>query len=57
MMTRYTRLVVFAGIAFVAIASAGCVDEGIGMGVPTSGMRITGSSNTPSVLVGGGPVY
>ena len=56
-MTWMIRLRVLAALTFIAVAASGCIEEGIGMGVPSSGARFTGPSNTPSVLVAGGPVY
>ena len=43
-------------IALIAIAALGCVEGGIGMGLPASGARWSGGAG-PDVLVGGGPVY
>lgn len=43
-------------LALIAVAVSGCVEGGIGMGLPASGARWGGGSG-PDVLVGGGPVY
>ena len=56
-MTRAKHVMMTAVIVLAALASAGCLDQGIGMGVPNSGARWNGPGNGPDVLVAGGPVY
>jgi hypothetical protein len=56
-MTRSRRWLVSTVIALAALAGVACLDEGIGMGVPSSGARWSGPGNGPDVFVGGGPVY
>jgi hypothetical protein len=45
----------WAILVLAALGTAGCVEDGVGMGVPSSGARISGPG--PDVLVAGGPVY
>ena len=54
-MTSHARGVMAAIVAVLALVSAGCVEGGIGMGVPAGGARLSGPG--PDVLVAGGPVY
>ena len=54
-MTSHARLLMAALVAMMALVSAGCVEGGIGMGVPAGGVRLSGPG--PDVLVAGGPVY
>ena len=56
-MSRMARMVACALVALTAVAASGCVEGGIGMGVPSSGARWGGGAAGPDVLVGGGPVY
>lgn len=56
-MRRATRSITYVVLALVALAGAGCVEEGIGSTIPSSGARWSGPGNGPDVLVGGGPVY
>jgi hypothetical protein len=56
-MTRTARLVGCALVALVALTSIACVDDGIGIGVPSGGARWSGPGSGPDVLVAGGPVY
>jgi len=56
-MRRATRSITCIVLALVALAGAGCVEEGIGSTIPSSGARWSGPGNCPDVLVGGGPVY
>ena len=56
-MSRTARILACALVALTAVAASGCVEGGIGMGVPSSGARWGGGSAGPDVLVGGGPVY
>jgi hypothetical protein len=51
------RLLACALVALAALASLGCQEGGIGMGVPTSGARWGSGASGPDVFVGGGPVY
>jgi hypothetical protein len=52
-----TRRVITCALAMLALLSGiGCVDEGIGSTVPSSGARWTGAGGGPDVFVGGGPV-
>lgn len=54
-MSWTTRLLACALVALTAMGASGCVEGGIGMGVPTSGARWGGGSTGPDVFVGGGP--
>jgi hypothetical protein len=56
-MTRPVRLLAFATIVLIAMASSGCDEGGIGLGVPSSGARWGGGTAGPDILVAGGPVY
>jgi hypothetical protein len=56
-MNRVAQLLACALLALVAIATLGCQEGGIGMGVPTSGARWGGGAAGPDVFVGGSPVY
>ena len=56
-MTSWRRLVACVFVAFAALALSACVEEGIGVGVPSGGARWSGAGSGPDVLVGGGPVY
>ena len=56
-MTSWRRLVACVFVAFAALAHSACVEEGIGVGVPSGGARWSGAGSGPDVLVGGGPVY
>ena len=56
-MSRTVRIMACALVALTAVAASGCVEGGIGMGVPSSGARWSGGSAGPDVFVGGGPVY
>ena len=44
-------------VAVITIAALGCVEGGIGMGLPASGAPLGSGGAGPDVLVGGGPVY
>jgi hypothetical protein len=57
-MTSFGRRVAGALVALAIVAAAGCVEEGIGMKVPSTGARWSGGgTGTPDVFVAGGPVY
>ena len=56
-MNRVSRLLTCALVALAALATLGCQEGGIGMGVPTSGARWGGGAGGPDVFVGGSPVY
>jgi hypothetical protein len=56
-MSNAARILACALVALAALATAGCQEGGIGMGVPTSGARWGGGAAGPDVFVGGSPVY
>jgi hypothetical protein len=57
-MSAIGRRVAAVIVALAATASAACVEDGIGMTVPSGGARWSGpGSGTPDVLVAGGPVF
>jgi hypothetical protein len=56
-MTASRRLLAYVLVSAAALAGSACVEEGIGMGVPSGGARWSGAGSGPDVLVAGGPVY
>jgi hypothetical protein len=56
-MKRVTRAIAVAVILVAGLAGVSCVEEGIGVSVPTNGARWSGPGDGPDVLVGGGPAY
>jgi hypothetical protein len=56
-MSPTLRALAYAFLMLAALAAAGCVEDGIGMGVPTTGARWGDGGPGPPVFVAGGPVY
>jgi hypothetical protein len=57
-MTRRNSLLMWVLAGLTAVGLIGCVEDGIGIGVPGpgSGARWSGPGSGPDVLVAGGPV-
>ena len=54
-MTKTYRCLLSVLVVTAALASSACVEDGIGMGVPTTGARWGGGATGPDVLVAGSP--